>query len=664
MNGARWMVRTRLVVRARRAWLLAGLLACGLALTAAPSALADTINVTGSWSSTYFCSSGWCAGETFPDTIVLRQAAGSTTVTGTENIGETITGTLSGDQLTFSESGGGYTANFDVTISSDGGSWSGNVTDSNGTSGSDTATRQMYDVSGTLSSNDCSNTTCTPPQPVSDTTVTVTSTDGSTSTSDVSDGDGDWSVSVPAGDYTVVPEGDGWDPETQSVTVGPDAPNINFNVCAPADDEEASDLVPTPFGRIATTQATNPCQRLYTIRVVAWNPYGSIADPIVGSDTFDGKGYPEEAKGFFNDFYPPCVPEDLAKSFASSRPEIEWRAAWPGSNRRTPAWPGWGYVTAQISWNGKDSVAEIRGASATPGTMSRQYDYKIGKHEYSCPKPVTRPIEPQFRVTLLSENTFEIDASWVIPFQPFENLEDVKDFNEALLVPLTEKAKAELEAELNTIPGYSGLSESQKTGAKKFAVWAAEHLGAKAAIKLVKDAIKEGGQYLTDITPPPIKIGKKAVEILKKVSYGAAEVRIIGTFTTNPGLPDAHVAGSTKLTVNTSTDGFPSFALVVSRPQGEVPWFGSQVIHTTQTNYGGDYGSLPNVINDAVQQTGAERILQGGPGVEGFHGLIETQLSILSNSLPKAAQAFLPPFVVGTDSQARTISWMFDQQRS
>jgi hypothetical protein len=111
-------------------------------------------NVTGNWDTVYHCQIG-CAGQTFSDLLKLKQAAGSTTVTGTDALNGSITGTLSvnaSNQITLvlKEIDGSYTANFNVTITVNGKaqSWSGTVSDSNGTSGTDTATLEGPPVLG------------------------------------------------------------------------------------------------------------------------------------------------------------------------------------------------------------------------------------------------------------------------------------------------------------------------------------------------------------------------------------------------------------------------------------------------------------------------------------------------------------------------------------
>jgi hypothetical protein len=144
-------------VSARSRLSLASLLALVVGLAGLDAMGADSsaaaLNVTGVWQSDYVCTSASCAGSSFPDTLTLKQAPGSTSVTGSDQINGTIAGTLNGTSLKFTETDGSYTANFTVTVSANGTSWSGTLTDSNGTSGTDTATLEGAPVlaqSGTV----------------------------------------------------------------------------------------------------------------------------------------------------------------------------------------------------------------------------------------------------------------------------------------------------------------------------------------------------------------------------------------------------------------------------------------------------------------------------------------------------------------------------------
>ena len=121
-----------------------GLLALGGALTAmllvlASAASAKTLNVSGTWNANYHCEVGWCAGEDFPAPgVVLTQAPGSDIV-GT---GGGTFGTLVGNSVMIhSGSPGEYQFTETLNFSADGESWTGPLSDSNGTSGTDTGTR-------------------------------------------------------------------------------------------------------------------------------------------------------------------------------------------------------------------------------------------------------------------------------------------------------------------------------------------------------------------------------------------------------------------------------------------------------------------------------------------------------------------------------------------
>jgi hypothetical protein len=117
--------------------------AATLAMALAAVAPAAAVNVTGTWQAVYHCMSGSCAGQSKPDTFVLTQAPGSSTVTGTGQNGATVSGTLSGNVLTINgKNPNGHTATATVTISADGQSFSGSYQDDKGTSGTISATRE------------------------------------------------------------------------------------------------------------------------------------------------------------------------------------------------------------------------------------------------------------------------------------------------------------------------------------------------------------------------------------------------------------------------------------------------------------------------------------------------------------------------------------------
>lgn len=136
---------------ARTRPLIVALLAIASLAPSASTAAAAEVNATGTWSATYHCNSGKCAGQSKNGTFVLTEAAGSSAVTGTINIegggAGSVSGTLSGSTLTLEGIGeNGYTAHGVETISADGLSWSGSYADSAGTSGELTATRPSLPV--------------------------------------------------------------------------------------------------------------------------------------------------------------------------------------------------------------------------------------------------------------------------------------------------------------------------------------------------------------------------------------------------------------------------------------------------------------------------------------------------------------------------------------
>ncbi len=115
--------------------------ACAVTLMSLTSITsASGVNVSGTWSANYHCESGWCAGGNFPATDTLTQGEGSSTVTG-GNGSETISGTVTGYTFSYESKTGGYKASGTLTVSADGLSWSGHVTDNKGTGGTYTAKR-------------------------------------------------------------------------------------------------------------------------------------------------------------------------------------------------------------------------------------------------------------------------------------------------------------------------------------------------------------------------------------------------------------------------------------------------------------------------------------------------------------------------------------------
>jgi len=557
-------------------------------------------------------------------------------------------------------------ATFHVTETKDGASWTGSYRYKNGQGGTTKGTRPVphpsVTISGKLVTTSCTGHVCKTTVPVAGARVIASGTHGTGSAT--SGPKGTYAITVPPGTYTVTPSlaGSTFVPPSTRIVAKVDHPNVNFRAKSPCDEEGTS----ARDAGIAAASSDNPCQRLYTFRILAWIPQSAVVDPAVGSNQQNGADYPEDALSllrtlslhlFGSDAYPPCLAPSVLDIYKSARLDMTWRAKWLGSgplgsDQQNVVDPGLGAVTVPIAWNGETGTLALRSPSVTPGAMVREYDYLSGNTAKSCVTP-PRPLVPVVNASLLSTHSFEIDASWPIPFQPYEDVGDIQSFNDQLIKPLTKEAEAKLDKKLALIPGYSKLPPYVQGKLKEYGVWAAENLGAAGAIALVKDAVKHGGDFLTNLTPPPVKYGAKAVGILRKLAYGAADIKILGTFTT------AH--GSTSLAVTIQSDLFPSFGLRISRPQGLLPWSSSNSVTVTQSNFTWDYGALPDVVNDAISKTGATQSLQGGAAAK---GAITNALAILRNAVPQFAQAFLPPILLGFDNNLRRLDYFFPGQHS
>jgi hypothetical protein len=195
------------------------------------SAAAINFNISGAWQTVYHCQVG-CAGTDYPDTLTLKQAPGSATVTGTDETGGPLNGTLSFNpdnsiKLTLTETDGSYTANFVVTISINGksASWSGTLSDSNGTSGTDTGTLSAVTlgqtgeakaVSGTVTVETPGETTFAP---LSSTTVipmgsTINATSGTVALTVAKPGGGTQTAQFYDGEFTLTQSHSGLTTET------------------------------------------------------------------------------------------------------------------------------------------------------------------------------------------------------------------------------------------------------------------------------------------------------------------------------------------------------------------------------------------------------------------------------------------------------------------
>ena len=165
----------------------------------------------------------------------------------------------------------------------------------------------------------------------------------------------------------------------------------------------------------------------------------------------------------------PAVPARRDPDGVSERAfgyEMARQVARLGPADAEPVDPGLGAVTVPIAWNGQTQTATLRNVSVAPGMMTREYDYTSNTTSGSC--PVARAVTPLVRASLPSNDKFEIDVSWPIPFKPFEDLADIQDFSEQLVTPLTKAAQDKLESDLNAIPGYKGAPAPIKSKVKEW----------------------------------------------------------------------------------------------------------------------------------------------------------------------------------------------------
>lgn len=261
-------------------------------------ASAQAANVTGRW---VCCGSGGAGAQDFD----ITDSGGSLSGEGLTPDGAdfaTISGSQSGDSVTivttYTAIEAGYVATFVGTVSSSDLSMSGTWTSNRDQSGTWTATSSGFSVSGTLTSVDCTATSCSLPTGVPDVTVSVASTDGGgISTSGVSGSDGTYSVTVPAGAYSVTPGGDLWSPAEQDETVQADTPNVDFSECGSSG--ASADLLRSgaPFATTAAaskracTKTLVTCTNTYaptpTVCIVAVKDISAAPTVPTGTVEFD-----------------------------------------------------------------------------------------------------------------------------------------------------------------------------------------------------------------------------------------------------------------------------------------------------------------------------------------------------------------------------------------
>jgi hypothetical protein len=238
--------------------ILAATLACQ-SLAPIQIASAASLNISGTWNEIYHCASGWCAGSDFPDTLALSQAAGSSAVTGTDSVGSTIRGSLTGHSLTLHVVLGSYTADFKLTVAANGRSWTGSATDSNHTSGTSTATRKLklLMLSGTLWISDCTDQSCSRVGAEGDALgVSGKDSDGNAVSKSATSGTGGrWSTNVPAGTYTITPAA-GFVPDSKTVVAKGNVAGIDFATCGALHSSAIHHIVLTQGSRVRSDAAS------------------------------------------------------------------------------------------------------------------------------------------------------------------------------------------------------------------------------------------------------------------------------------------------------------------------------------------------------------------------------------------------------------------------
>ena len=102
----------------------------------------------GTWEIVDTCTSANCDGRQYTGTLHINECAASGIFTGDLSEINTISGTQSGNSVMFSDSGGGYVAQFQVTLS--GGGFTGSYTDNGGGTGTTVGTQTATSAGSAL----------------------------------------------------------------------------------------------------------------------------------------------------------------------------------------------------------------------------------------------------------------------------------------------------------------------------------------------------------------------------------------------------------------------------------------------------------------------------------------------------------------------------------
>ncbi len=221
----------------------------GMRQTTVGTAAAVNNSPVGNWKNTYaYCLTGWCNGQRFLNPTVITAYDPATGQFSGHDAGFPVTGSFHGTSLTMmiGGPGSGYTAHVvaTITFSTQKATWLGTWTDNNNVGGTWSGTWGAADVtlSGMVTGQTCDATQCASAGFDGQLIVaTGSDIDGAPVTKNArSDTSGDWSMTLPAGSYTVGPSTDGvtidgaaFDPQETAVNAtSGDVSHVDFVTCA------------------------------------------------------------------------------------------------------------------------------------------------------------------------------------------------------------------------------------------------------------------------------------------------------------------------------------------------------------------------------------------------------------------------------------------------
>ncbi|MGO9977429.1 MAG: carboxypeptidase-like regulatory domain-containing protein [Solirubrobacteraceae bacterium] len=301
-------------------------------------------------------------------------------------------------------------------------------------------------VSGTVSGDQCSDTSCTQSGlPGVTIIVTGSPTAGGTVTqSAVTAADGTWSVTVPAGTYSVGPsrdgktiDGTGFDPLQRDGVVVPATGQVggqDFQTCAldgpvgsAGDFSAASDALasPGPLAFAAAAPAPSPCKSIYTVTVSAKIPQPHLVDPSPDApyELATGGGFNPSSSRFFriSRGYPECLSAATVTKYNSERAKAEWYTYIVGGPL--------GSVTVSYEWNRTTGeVYVVDEPSETNVPLTRKFVYRITEPNGtvipgSCDEThyvpmLVLPVGGADYHSTLSPREFSLIVVWGFPFEP------------------------------------------------------------------------------------------------------------------------------------------------------------------------------------------------------------------------------------------------------